>query len=318
MKLLVFGSCNLDFTYAVDHIVASGETESVSEVNVFPGGKGLNQAIALKKAGADCFFAGCIGEDGEMLKEVLAGEGVDTQYLSVVKTRTGHAIIQVDREGRNSILVAPGANHAVTEPFADRVLENFGDGDFLLLQNEISSLPHIIRRAKERGMKVIINPSPYTGFFRTIDLNDVFAVILNETEASMWAGSDRPSDFLALVSDRYPGLKAVLTLGGEGSVFLRGGTVYRQPAYRVKAVDTTAAGDTFTGYFIAGLFRNDPIETVLKYASAAAAIAVSRKGASVSVPTRDEVERLLPEMTLSSGECPECSVEQYIVSTDLS
>ena len=228
-------------------------------LQVFPGGKGLNQAIAFKKAGVDVYFGGCIGEDGGLLRNALQKAGVNTEYLKETGTRTGQAIIQVDEEGRNAILVYPGANHAVTKEYIDLVLAAFGAGDYLLVQNEISELQYLIQKAARIGMKVILNPSPFTEDLREIDLNDVFCLILNETEASEWIRSERPLDLIPYAAEHSPSLMVMLTLGEQGSVCLCKGAVYRQEAFSVNVVDTTAAGDTFTGYFAAGLIRNEPL-----------------------------------------------------------
>ena len=161
MKVLCFGSLNIDYTYKVDHFVKKGETLSSGSLQVFSGGKGLNQSIALARAGAETYHAGSIGEDGRFLLEQLQDAGVDTRYVTVLETvRTGNAIIQNDKEGDNCILLYGGANQAVTTNQADAVLEHFRKGDFLVLQNEINELAYIMERAHERGMKIVLNPSP--------------------------------------------------------------------------------------------------------------------------------------------------------------
>lgn len=302
MKILDFGSCNIDYVYDVEHIVQPGETLVAEMLSKFPGGKGLNQAIAIAKAGAEVYFAGCIGEEDAMLRPILKQSGVDITYLLPVKEPTGQAIIQVDKHGENSIIIYRGANGAVTKEYMDQVLEKFDAGDILLLQNEISNLPYLIRKAAKKGMKIILNPSPFEEKLKEIDLKDLYLVMLNETEAMQWCGADQPYDFLQWVQKECPQLQVVLTLGKKGSVFLKDGQVYRQQAFKVAAVDTTAAGDTFTGYFVAGLCAGLEISEILKRASAASAIAVSRKGAASSVPLREELEAQMGSMQLSPVE----------------
>lgn len=296
MKILDFGSCNIDYVYDVEHIVQPGETLVAGKLSRFPGGKGLNQAIAIAKAGAKVYLAGCVGEDDTLLRPILKQAGVDTSNLLTVEEPTGQAIIQVDKNGENSIVIYRGANGAVTESYIDHVLERFNAGDILLLQNEVSNLLYLIKKASAKGMKIILNPSPFEQTIRKIDLNDLYCVMLNETEAMQWCASDHPYDFLLWARKEYPRLRAVLTLGKKGSIFLKDGELYRQQAYHVTAVDTTAAGDTFTGYFTAGLYSGMKETEILRRASAASAIAVSRKGAASSVPTYKEVEALIDTM----------------------
>ena len=296
MKILDFGSCNIDYVYDVEHIVQPGETLVADKLSKFPGGKGLNQAIAIAKAGAPVYLAGCVGEDDMMLRPVLKQAGVDISNLQTVSEPTGHAIIQVDKKGENSIVIYRGANGAVTKEYIDHVLQQFDSGDILLLQNEISNLLYLIKKAAEKGMKIILNPSPFEEQLKKIDLRDLYCVMLNETEAMQWTGTKLASDFLDWAQKEYPDLQVVLTLGKKGSIFLRKGKQYKQQAFSVSAVDTTAAGDTFTGYFVAGLCKGMDISEVLRRASAASAIAVSRKGAASSIPTYDEVDAFLKEV----------------------
>lgn len=297
MKVLNFGSCNIDYVYAVTHMVRPGETLATAGRQVFPGGKGLNQSVALAKAGVPVFHAGCVGEEGGILRDVLTESGADLTYLRTVEEPTGHAIIQVDGGGENAIFLYKGANGAITPALIDEVLADFGAGDILLLQNEISNLPYLLKSAAKRQMTVILNPAPFNEEARALDLSCVSYLLLNETEAAGYAGCEDTEGCLAFFAAHYPSLRLVLTLGKRGAVYVEGNTRIRQPAFKVKAVDTTAAGDTFTGYFIAGLLAGLPMEQTLRRACAASGIAVSRQGAAPSVPTAAEVEALLPTMT---------------------
>lgn len=161
MKILNFGSLNIDYTYSVDHIVHPGETITSGSLEVFPGGKGLNQSIALARAGADVYHAGLIGEDGIFLRDLCRESGVKTGYIRETETRTGNAIIQVSEKGENCIILYPGANREQTEEYIDEVLKGFGEGDVLLLQNEINLLDYLISKGAEKGMKIVLNPSPF-------------------------------------------------------------------------------------------------------------------------------------------------------------
>lgn len=299
MKILNFGSLNIDYTYQVDHFVRAGETLSSDSLQVFSGGKGLNQSIALSRAGADVWHAGAVGkDDGEFLIKQLEDAGVHIELIAHTQGKTGHAIIQKDPAGQNCILLYGGANQEITESMADRVMEGFGEGDFLILQNEISEIGYIMEKAHEKGMKIVLNPSPMDAKIAGYPLQYVDYFLLNEIEASDLCGgsgkkgTDGAADadaLMAALSEHFPNAKIVLTLGGDGSVYKDGELLIRQGIYKVPVVDTTAAGDTFTGYFIGGLQRGEDAKTALEHAAKAAAIAVSRPGAAPSVPAREEV-----------------------------
>lgn len=289
MKILCFGSCNIDMVYGVDQTVRPGETICARGLDIFPGGKGLNQAISLAKAGAPAYFAGCIGQDGQMLRHIMTDSGVNLQYLRTVPGKTGHAVIQLSRDGENAIFIYAGANGQVDKAYIDSVLSHFAPGDILLVQNEISNLPYLIRRAAEKGIRVFLNPSPYNEALNAIDLKDIHFLILNETEAEALTGSREPEAVGRFIREQHPHLTIVMTRGKQGSTYYSANMVIDQCAYRVQAVDTTAAGDTYTGYLIAALSQGQSPKAAMAYAATAAAIAVSRKGASVSIPTREEV-----------------------------
>lgn len=305
MSMLNFGSLNIDFVYGVDHFVRKGETISSRELRVFPGGKGLNQSIALSRAGADVRHAGLIGEDGLFLRDLLAESGVDVSQVRVSETmRSGNAIIQNDSEGDNCIILYGGTNRAIDRAFVDEALAGYGEGDWLLLQNEISELPYIVERASAKGMRIVLNPSPADERLFELNLDAVDCFVLNEGEAA-WLGGAGGGDgtggadagALRAMRRRFPRADIVLTLGERGSLLLRAGSdadepdaIIRQKAYRVPTVDTTAAGDTFTGYLLAGLMQGKPAPEALDMAAKASAIAVSRPGAAPSIPTLAEVE----------------------------
>lgn len=298
MKILCFGSCNIDLVYSVDHILRPGETMSADTLNIFPGGKGLNQAIALARADAKVYFAGCIGPDGQFLRDTLMDGGVDLRYLRQVEEKTGHAIIQVDSGAENAIMIFAGANGMVTKAQIDETLADFGAGDFLLVQNEISELAYLVKAAAQIGMQIVFNPSPLNEQAKQVDLSNVQYLVVNETEACGMTGSEDPAALQTYIREQAPHMKILLTLGKQGSIYFDRTQTIRQSAYQVRSVDTTAAGDTYLGYFIAGLSRGDSCKDAMMYASAASAIAVSREGASSSIPTRKEVvdalDSLLP------------------------
>lgn len=292
MKVLNFGSLNLDYVYDVDHFVREGETISSADMNVFCGGKGLNQSVALAKAGVKVHHAGAVGSaDGDMLLEALSEVGVDIYYIKRYDMTSGHAIIQKNRAGNNCILLYGGANQNIDIDFIKEVLKDFDKGDILLLQNEVSNLSFIIDEGYKRGMSIVLNPSPINEKIFECDLEKVEYLILNEIEAADILGdSDTGEDeLIEKLTKRFPGMKIVLTLGEKGSVYVDETQKIRQEIYKADVVDTTAAGDTFTGYFIAGLVAGIDVAASLKQAARAASITVSRKGASPSIPFYREV-----------------------------
>ena len=292
MKILNMGSLNLDFVYHVDHVAAPGETLPSSSVEEHLGGKGLNQSIACAKAGACVYHAGKIGSDGMVLKEALEENGVNTQFLDQVNdTKNGHAIIQVDKNGQNSILLFAGSNFRITEADVDRTLAEFDAGDILLLQNETTCVQYAIKAAHDKGMQVVLNPSPMNAELASMDeMKYVDWFILNEVEGNQISGETDPEKICDSILAKYPEAHVMLTLGGNGCMFKDKNVVARHPIFKVKVVDTTAAGDTFTGYFLAGVVKGMPMEKILELASKASAIAVGRPGASPSIPSLEEVE----------------------------
>lgn len=289
MKVLNFGSLNLDYVYQTESILVPGETQASKNRQIFCGGKGLNQSIALAKAGIPVYHAGLIGEGGEPLLEVCKENGVNTEFIRQIPGPCGHTVIQVDQNGQNCILLFGGANRSITREFVDSVLEFFEEGDIILLQNEINELDYIIDRAYEKHMMIILNPSPFDSVLNACDLSKISLFLMNEIEGFQITGEKDPDKILEKVKELYPGAKVVLTLGGDGSVYQDETGIYRQGIFKVKTVDTTAAGDTFTGYFISSIIEGMPVQEGLKLAAKASAIAVSRPGATASIPLRSEV-----------------------------
>lgn len=318
MKIVNFGSCNVDHVYRMeDHIVRVGETLSCTSLAFYAGGKGLNQSIAIARAGANVYHAGCIGNDGQMLADLLVNSGVDISYVQRADTNNGHAIIQVDLQGNNSIFIYPGTNGMIYEEYVDEVLKDFDQGDILVLQNEISNVKYIIDKAYEKKIDIVFNPSPFNEVISTIDLNKVAYLMINEVEGKEITGSDEPDEIITLLNNKYPDTRVILTLGYKGSVYYDGKVKISQPAYTVVAVDSTAAGDTFTGYFVAGLSRGNEVEQALKLASAAAALSVSKPGAAPSIPLVGEVKKafqyLIPIILTNDGMLKE-KINNYIES----
>ena len=290
MKILNFGSLNLDYTYGVSHIVREGETILANDVNMNLGGKGFNQSVALSRAGLSVYHAGLVGEEGLDFYDACETFGIKTDYIKTVTGRCGHTIIQVDDEGQNSIVLYGGANQKNSKEYVDEVLKNFEAGDVILLQNEINELPYIIDQAFAKGMTIILNPSPFDERLEACDLGKVSIFVLNETEGQQMTGMTTPTTIVAALDASFANAKIMLTLGKGGSIYHHGDEEQYQAAFDVEAVDTTAAGDTFTGFFVAGMIKKMPIRDTLIMATKAAALAVQKKGAAQSIPFMSEVE----------------------------
>ena len=301
-KILNFGSCNLDYVYSLDHIVTSGETEASSGLRIFPGGKGLNQSIAAARAGAKVYHAGAIGEDGALLQSILRGSGVDVSFLRVSEGRSGHAIIQVSKNGENSIVLYQGANVSFTKEQIDRFLEGFGAGDVMLVQNETNLVDYAIDRAYEKGLTVALTPSPFNEKVKKIDLSKLSYLLLNEIEIKELSGANDTEAAIISLLNKYPQLKIMLTLGSRGCTYRDARQSLFHPSFSVTAVDTTGAGDTFAGYFITGISEGMTCADAMRLASAAAALAVSEKGAATSIPKRSAVEAALTTLKVSKSD----------------
>ena len=293
MKILNFGSLNIDYVYNVDHFVQAGETESSSRRETFPGGKGLNQSVALSRSGSEVYHAGGIGrDDGRFLKDLLKDSDVNTDFVREMNCPTGHAIIQVNSKGNNCILLFGGANIQQDKSFIDDVFENFEEGDYLVLQNEINNLNYIVECAHKKNMVIFLNPSPFNSAITTLNLNYIDYFLLNEIEASSMCNieSEDIDELIKVLREKFPHAKFVLTLGKAGVCYFDDKKIAKYGIYDVDVVDTTAAGDTFSGYFISCISKNLCVEDSLKIASIASSIAVSKSGAAVSIPLLTEVE----------------------------
>lgn len=294
MKVLNYGSANIDYVYDVDHFLRAGETLDSQKLELFCGGKGLNQSIALSKSGVKVWHAGAVGEnDSEMLLELLNSSGVNTEYIKKKPGSSGHAIIQKVASGENCILLYGGTNVSITREEIDETLQHFEKGDFIILQNEISEISYIMDKAHNMGMKIVFNPSPLNNKILTYPLHLVDYLLLNEVEGMEICGTKEMEDkdhLIEKLGEMFPKAKIVLTLGENGSIYKDSECKLHQSIYKVKAVDTTAAGDTFTGFFIGAIISGEKVEKALDNASKASAIAVTRVGAGSSIPTKEEVE----------------------------
>lgn len=294
MKLLNLGSLNFDKVYDLHHFVTAGETMLADGFAEFLGGKGLNQSLALARAGADVTHVGAIGPDGKPFLEILTRNGVDVRKIKQVETVSGHAIIQ-SACGQNCIVVYGGANQCVDCEYIDDILSTFETGDLLLLQNETSNVGYAIAEAKRKGMLVAFNASPITQQMLEYPLEKVDYFLINEVEGKQLAATES-NDYMVILEQlvrKFPHAAIVLTLGSDGAIYRDANQMTYNPSYKVSVVDTTAAGDTFTGFFLASIAQGRSVEVALRYASAAGALAVSKKGAANSIPKMDEVQFFL-------------------------
>ncbi len=296
MKILVYGSLNIDSTFVVDHITVPGETQASQGLRKAAGGKGANQAVAVAKAlgkgRTKVYFAGKVGSDGDWALEKLRGYGVDTSYVMHTESGTGQAIIQLDKEGQNSILLFGGGNLENTAEEMDRVLSDFGSDDILVMNAEISNLDHLMEKALERGMRVCVNPSPITADLLRLPLGKASMLVLNEIEGARLAKSKEGATFIEILTKlvkKFPMTEILLTIGKFGAYYGYKDIVEHSAAFDADVVDTTCAGDTFMGYYLASRCSGKKVRTSLETACKASSITVSRQGAMDSIPFCEEV-----------------------------
>ena len=290
MKIYNIGSLNIDYVYHVEHFVEAGETIASDNMEIFPGGKGLNQSVALARAGSKVVHGGIIGKEGAFLADVLRESNVDISKLKTVDSPTGHAIIQVNPEGQNCILLFAGANHLITDEYVEDILSDAEEGDIIILQNEVNNLKSIMEYASSKGMKIAFNPSPFNDSISKLPLEKISWWFCNEIEAAGLLGDVGLEEICDRFIEKYPASNLILTLGKNGSLFISKDLLVFEPIVKVETVDTTAAGDTFSGYFLSSVSNGKDPATALKIATKAASIAVSRKGAAVSIPYWNEVK----------------------------
>lgn len=305
-KIIVVGSSNMDMVIRVAHIPVPGETILGQEFMTNQGGKGANQAVAAAAMGDGVVFIARLGDDtlGRQAKEILSERGVDTRFVTLTSNApTGCAMIAVDEQGENSIIVAPGANALLSTADIDAAAEVIKqEAAILLIQLEspLDTLIYAAEMAHAAGVTVVLNPAPFPeeplpeALLRNVDL-----IIPNETEAARMTGLSVQTDtefFRAMLAIRGMGVQQVIiTAGAAGSYGLSGQSFYHHPALSVTPVDTTAAGDTYCGTLCAALRDGNTVPQAMQRASVAASLSTTRRGAWNSIPTRSEVERYLPK-----------------------
>ena len=284
MKILNFGSINKDFFYSVNDFVKPGETISSIKYNVKIGGKGLNQSVGISKAGQKIYHAGIINKDDTFILDRLKKWNINCENIVLGVNPTGHAIIQVDKNGENSIIIHGGANHDFDIKFIKSVLSKFDSGDILVLQNEINNIKEIIDGAHHKKMKIVFNPAPFNNEILSYDLNKISTLILNQTEGEALSKEKKPVNILRVLKSKFNNTEIILTLGEKGSLYSFKDELLKIKAHKVDTVDTTGAGDTFIGYYVAGIASKMNKKDNLKRASKAATIATTKLGGAGSIP----------------------------------
>lgn len=287
MTIYNLGSINIDHIYRLDHLPRAGETLASRDYGLGLGGKGANQSVAAARAGSRTVHLGAMSDADDWVIGRLQQAGVETSAIArMAGVPTGHAIILVDEAGENSIILHAGANRAIEPAQLDAALAAITPRDILLMQNETALQAEAARRAHAAGARVVYSAAPFSIEALEAVIDSVSIIALNTIEARDLfdrLGEDLPVDGL------------LITHGAEGAEYrdLRAGRTYRQPAFAVRAVDTTGAGDCFAGWFAAGLDRGEDYPTALRHAAAAAALQVTRKGAGDAMPDRNEVMQFL-------------------------
>lgn len=292
MKILVFGSFNIDRVYKMPRLPGRGETLYCEGFEIHVGGKGLNQALAFAFAGADVTAAGKVGADGRYLTDYLLKNGIDVSDIDFSGEYTGHTIIETDPQGQNQMILFGGANREITEDYCDRLLEKHRDAELILTQYETSCVEYMLRKAHSLGIKTALNPSPYVDKLRSIDYSCADILILNEYEGKSITGESETENVLKALAGLGCG-EIILTLGADGAVYYDGETAVSCLAFKVNAVDTTGAGDTFTGYCLYELLSGAAPGKALLTGCAASAIEVTKYGAAETIPRREEVEKFI-------------------------
>lgn len=287
MSILCIGSINIDHVYRVTRHPAPGETLADQGYAVHLGGKGANMSLAAAAAGGSVRHVGAIGSDGEWCRARLAQAGIDVTRIETVEAATGHAIVMVDGAGENIILIHAGANRALTEPRIDAAIAAASPGDWMLLQNETNLVAYAALTGREAGLKVAYAAAPFDADAAAEVLPHVDLLALNEVEAAQLATA------LGTAAEALPVPAILVTRGADGATYRDHAGRIDASAFPVTPVDTTGAGDTFLGYFLAGLDSRAEPAKALRRAAAAAAIQITRSGAAEAIPTAAETDAFL-------------------------
>ena len=293
MAVINFGSINIDHVYQVDHFVQPGETIASSHYQCLLGGKGANQSIALARAGSEVLHVGKINEADVAFKQTMIRDGIDCKHITCTETASGHAIIQVTPTADNAIVLFGGANHEITHKDIMYALDTVKPADWVLTQNETNNIDQVLAQAKAKGLRVAFNPAPMTESVKHLPHECIDLLIVNEVEAEELSGRKDLNKIEAYFREDWPHAEVLITLGKAGVRMLKKDKTIDVPAFEVDAVDTTAAGDTFIGYFLSAYSNHTDSKTALIRACAASALAVMKLGAAQSIPNKEDVNRFL-------------------------
>jgi len=292
-KIINYGSINIDYVYRTPHFVRPGETLHAESFTKGLGGKGANQSVAIARSGGHVVHVGQLSTLDRWAKDVLVNAGVLVDFIDEVDDASGHAIIQVDSEGENAILLHGGANQSVDIKSLEKAMEETDDVEYLLLQNECNNSELAINAALSNKIKVAFNPAPMSQDVASLNLEQLDTLIVNELEAQALTGSRNINDSISFFVTRLPATRVVMTLGAKGSILVNGGNVVEFPSTSVDVIDTTGAGDTFVGYFLQSLVSGLDDMSALEIASSAAALAVTERGAINAIPNIERVTEFI-------------------------
>ena len=290
-KIINFGSINIDHVYRVPHLVKPGETLSSLDLVTGLGGKGANQSVAIARAGVSVAHVGRVFKGDTWAVALLASTGVDTDNIALIEGASGHAIIQVDDQGENAIVLHGGANQSFSIADIESALNRNQQARYLLMQNETNLLAETFELAQAKGIKIVLNPAPMTDNIKDLPLAKLDTLIVNRGEAEALCGAADIDQMTQQMAALAPQTRVVVTLGGDGAMLLANGEVTHMNSPSVDVVDTTGAGDTFVGYFLAGVAEGMNDHDALQRACLAGSIAVTRQGAITAIPDRSEVDR---------------------------
>ena len=295
-KICVIGSLNMDLVVNVDEMPKKGQTLIGSSFKEVPGGKGANQAVAIARLGGDINMIGKVGSDsfGKTLIEQLKNDNVDTEYVQIENCASGVAMITVDKNAENSIVVAPGANFKVLEEDIDKCIDGIKKSDIVVLQLEtpLNTIKYALEKSKELGKYTILNPAPAVKLGDEI-IRNVDLLTPNETELEILSGvkieTEDDIKKAAHVMIEKGVKELIVTLGSKGSLYINEETMNFKKSYKVEAIDTTAAGDSYTGALAVAFSKNESIEEAMDFASKVGALSVMKEGAQTSLPTLEDV-----------------------------
>jgi ribokinase len=293
MAVINIGSINIDHVYQVDHFVHPGDTIASRHYQCLLGGKGANQSIALARAGSEVRHVGKINEADVAFKQTMIRDGIDCKHVTCTETASGHAIIQVTPSAENAIVLFGGANHEMTPKDIMHALDNVKPEDWVLTQNETNGIEQVLIQAKEKGLRVAFNPAPMTQSVKHLPHECIDLLIVNEVEAQEISGRQDLNKIEDYFRQNWPHAEVLITLGKAGVRMLKKDQTIDLPAFEVEAVDTTAAGDTFIGYFLSAYSNHTDSKVALTRACAASALAVMKVGAAQSIPNQENVNRFL-------------------------